>query len=228
LIVCRQVLEHVEDPKGFLKMIRRIVGNRLNTHMFFEVPNAMNIFQRMFVWDIIYGHYSYFTTFSLNRVFSSAGFDVCDLTEAFEDQYLAIYAQPNGKTSRCDHEKSVEISRIGDEIELYGSFYKRKFDEWSLKLEQLREWGKRVVIWGTGSKGVTFLNAFKDSGIEYTVDLNPRKQGMYVPGTGQQIVSPDFLKDYQPDTIIIMNPIYKKEIIKIINKMKLKTNILLG
>ena len=79
-------------------------------------------------------------------------------------------------------------------------------------MKQFREMGKRLVIWGAGSKGVNFLNALKDSGIEYAVDLNTRKQGKYVAEAGVQIVSPTFLKEYQPDIIVIMNPIYKHEI----------------
>ena len=48
------------------------------------------------------------------------------------------------------------------------------------------------------------------------MDINPRKQGMYVAGTGQQIVPPEFLKYYQPDVVIVMNPIYESEIRQII------------
>jgi hypothetical protein len=58
-----------------------------------------------------------------------------------------------------------------------------------------------------------FLNMVptRDS-IRYVVDINPRKQGMYVAGSGQQIVPPAFLQHYQPDLIIMMNPIYTEEI----------------
>ena len=33
-----------------------------------------------------------------------------------------------------------------------------------------------------------------------------------LPRSGQRIVSPDFLADYRPDTVIVMNPIYRAEI----------------
>jgi hypothetical protein len=87
---------------------------------------------------------------------------------------------------------------------------------------------KHVIIWGAGSKGVTFLNIFKKFNIDYAVDINPNKQGKYVPGSGQEIIPPKFLKTYKPDILIIMNPIYKKEIEKIIRDLKIKTKILLG
>ena len=79
-------------------------------------------------------------------------------------------------------------------------------------LKKLLDEGKRIVAWGAGARGVTFLNIFKDTRIKYVVDINPHKQNMYVPGTGQKIVSPDFLKNYKPDYVILANPSYKQEI----------------
>jgi hypothetical protein len=44
------------------------------------------------------------------------------------------------------------------------------------------------------------------------VDINPRKQGKFIAGSGQEIVAPDFLRTYRPDLVIVMNPIYQEEI----------------
>ena len=49
---------------------------------------------------------------------------------------------------------------------------------------------------------------------------------MYVAGTGQKIVSPDFLKSYQPDVVIVMNPIYQVEIQQMIEDMGIQNCIL--
>jgi hypothetical protein len=69
------------------------------------------------------------------------------------------------------------------------------------------------VIWGGGSKGVTFLNVLgADSAIEYVVDLNPHKQGKYVAGTGQRVVAPEFLRELRPTDVLVMNPVYESEI----------------
>ena len=35
---------------------------------------------------------------------------------------------------------------------------------------------------------------------------------MYIPGTGQKIVAPEFLKNYKPDYVILANPSYQQEI----------------
>jgi hypothetical protein len=72
---------------------------------------------------------------------------------------------------------------------------------------------RRTVVWGAGSKGVTFLNILPNSHqISYVVDINPRKHGMFVAGSGQKIVPPSFLVEYRPDVVVVMNAIYIDEI----------------
>ncbi len=63
-------------------------------------------------------------------------------------------------------------------------------------------------------------------GIEYVVDINPKKQGNYIAGTGQKIVPPEFLRYYHPDLVIVMNPIYKSEIQQMIKEIGITTETL--
>jgi C-methyltransferase C-terminal domain len=69
-------------------------------------------------------------------------------------------------------------------------------------------------VWGGGAKATTFLNLLKPASISYVVDVNPLKHGKYVVGTGQQIVPPEFLREYPADDIICMNSNYSAEIAK--------------
>ena len=57
------------------------------------------------------------------------------------------------------------------------------------------------------------------------MDINTFRQGKFMAGTGQEIVSPDFLKQYKPDHIVIMNPIYIPEITAQVHAMGLRPNI---
>ena len=89
--------------------------------------------------------------------------------------------------------------------------------------------GQRAVVWGAGSKGVTFMNALKAQDvIEYAIDINPRKKGMFVSGSGQEIVPPEFLQSYRPEFIIIMNPNYEKEIGGQLEALDVPSEILLA
>lgn len=213
LIVCRQTLEHIKNPKAFIKKIRQAIGNRLNSYTFFEVPNAFNIFQKLSIWDIIYEHCSYFTPLSLSFIFSSSGFQVCDLTEEFGDQFLCIHARPRDQDNQdFDYEHTIKANQIASYMTSFATKYQNKIEMYRRKLKNIESRGQNAVIWGAGSKGVAFLNTLNSLQIKYVVDINPRKQGMYIPGTGQRIVPPEFLREYQPDVIIVMNPIYKNEI----------------
>jgi FlaA1/EpsC-like NDP-sugar epimerase len=86
---------------------------------------------------------------------------------------------------------------------------------WRDRIAQLFLSRKKIVIWGGGSKAVAFLTTIKmQDEIEYVVDINPNKQGTFLAGTGQRVVSPEFLISYKPDLIIVMNPMYMDEIRK--------------
>jgi hypothetical protein len=73
--------------------------------------------------------------------------------------------------------------------------------------------GKRVAIWGGGSKCVSFLttNGLENE-VSTVIDINPFKQGKYLPGTGHEVSAPESLAAAPPDTVIVMNPIYLSEI----------------
>ena len=60
--------------------------------IFFEVPNGLFTLRDKGVWDLIYEHISYFTPASLARAFALSGFEVLDLQEAYDGQYLCLEA----------------------------------------------------------------------------------------------------------------------------------------
>jgi hypothetical protein len=43
-------------------------------------------------------------------------------------------------------------------------------------------------------------------------DINPNRQGYFMPGTGHEIVPPSALAEIKPDLVIAMNRIYREEI----------------
>ena len=84
---------------------------------------------------------------------------------------------------------------------------------WNETLAGWRKAGKRAAIWGAGSKGATFLNTVDADGvIDCAVDVNERKFGLFIAGTGQEIVSPAAAGARDLDAIIVMNPRYQAEI----------------
>ena len=215
LICSRHVLEHIKFPREFLLTVRQSIGNRLKTSLYFEVPNGLFNLKEQGIFDIIYEHNSYFSKSSLSLLFDLCGFEVLNLYESYTNQFLCIEASPcvsnTSKSGYAVGDFDVMVSAVMN----FSQMYQAKIAEWQHTLDHMANQNQRVVIWGGGSKGVTFLNTLKTKGkIEYAVDINPNKQGKYVPGTGQQFVGPAFLPDYQPDVIIVMNDVYMDEIKK--------------
>jgi len=67
-----------------------------------------------------------------------------------------------------------------------------------------------------------FLNLLRvtaGAGIDWVVDINPRKQGHFVPLMGQRIVGPDCLLRNPPDLVIVVNPEYECEVRSMIDDM---------
>ncbi len=213
-IVCRHVLEHIPETADFLSLVRRVVGDR-STPVFFEVPNAMWTLVHGGLWDLIYEHCGYFTPTSLGEAFRRAEFEVDRIDDVFGGQFLTIEAQP--RTGRADADGARLEAEIGALVEAADGFaasYRATVDRWSSECAALATSGRRGVIWGAGSKGVTFLNAVPGAGdvIDRAVDINPRKRGMHVAGSGQPIVAPNDLIADAPDDVFVMNPNYRDEI----------------
>lgn len=213
--VClRHVLEHVADPRGFLGELRRGFADRADAALYCEVPNALFTLKDMGIWDLIYEHCAYFTLGSLVRAAQDGGFDVLALGEAFGGQYLYVELRPGAGRALAAVPEAHRVAAVARHAGTFARQYREKVGDWRERLRGLREANRRAVIWGGGSKGVTFLNVLgADAGIEYVVDLNPHKQGKYVGGTGQRVVPPRFLREFGPTDVLVMNPLYEKEIV---------------
>lgn len=226
LICSRQVLEHIESPRDFMVKMRSAVGGRTGTVIFFEVPNILYTFRELAIWDIIYEHYSYFSAISLSRLLGSTGFKPVSIEESFEGQFLCAEAFPASANEPAP-EPGLSLGGLKTAVAAFSRKYTGKILAWKSELERIRVKGQRAILWGGGSKGVSFLNALEVSGqITHVIDINPRKQGKFIPGTGQEIENPEFLRSYSPDLIIVMNPNYISEIWQMVKDMGLKSSIL--
>jgi SAM-dependent methyltransferase len=242
-ICCRHVLEHISAPKQFLSDVRRN-AEKTGAGVFFEVPNARFTFQRSGIWDIIYPHAFYFVSGTLRRLFTGCGFRVESVREGFDGQYLSIEATPEGapdmgaepEPARCRRYVEPRPARcrgdgesVASEIEKFQQNYQKRVEELAGTLDRLRRSPRPTVLWGAGSKGVAFLNRFKAAApVDYVVDINPHKQGKFVPGTGQQVIAPEFLKEVRPGAIIIMNPNYRQELQRQVESLGIQAEFISG
>ncbi|MGB5311051.1 MAG: hypothetical protein WBN38_03205, partial [Polyangiales bacterium] len=140
--------------------------------------------------------------------------------------FLIVEASPGA-------EVPSELDAVGhlleEEVAGFADAYAERLERWKRQLDDIRKNGKRAVLWGAGARGDTFLNAIGiNDEIPLVVDLNPRKWGKHMAGTGQQIHSPEELKTYSPDIVVIANEIYLEEIRGSLREMGVDAEVLIA
>jgi len=212
LLCCKMTLEHIGPTYRFLRSVRSVANCR-DSLIFFQVPDVGRILKEGAFWDVYYEHCSYFSAVSLEHLFTRTGFTVKRIWTGYGDQYLMILASPAEQASDIASGDAEGITRIIDMCGRFSATAARSRAAW---LNRLRKWaagGQRTILWGSGSKAVAFLTTLGvHDEVEYVVDINPYRVGKFLPGTGQKIVAPAFLREYRPDNVVIMNPVYLREI----------------
>ncbi len=212
-VCCKMTLEHIPTVADFMRTVRRSIGNRSETIVFFQIPEVRRILREVAFWDVYYEHCSYFSKGSLARLFRKTGFDVMELGTEYDDQYLMIEARPGTGSGPAPLAEEDDLESLRQDVAYFTSTLQTTLERWQKRLREITAAGRKAVIWGGGSKGVAFLTKLNiGDEIRYAVDINPLKTGTFMAGTGQEIVGPEFLKTYKPDLVIVMNPIYMPEI----------------
>ncbi len=208
VVVCRHVIEHVPRPLQMLEDIKKALGRAPRARIFFETPCVEWILANLVIWDFFYEHCSYFSAASLLTAFQTAGFEVQNVEHVFEGQYLWLEATLPETTPRIERRPGAVVAQA----ERFARLETKLKEGWTQKLRALAS-QEKVALWGAGAKGVTFANLIDQSRelIDCVVDLNPLKQGHYVPGTGHPIVNYEVLKARGVSTAILMNPNYREE-----------------
>lgn len=210
IILCRHVIEHVQNPLNFLKSIRKGLAKSPRARLFFETPCVEWVLKNKVTWDFFYEHCSLFTAESLTRAFALADFDVVSVEHTFGGQYLWLEAKVGHAKTEPEHKGCSQISTLAkafSEQEKYLNL------TWAKNIKKYKEQGQ-VALWGAGAKGVTFANMV-DSRRDLmvaVVDINPNKQGKFLPGTGHPIVAPESLKNKKVKTVVVLNPNYCDEV----------------
>jgi hypothetical protein len=210
LVCARHLLEHIAEPRKLLETVRRSLEDG-SAVLYFEVPNALLILERLSVWDLMYEHCGYFTSGSLERIFARTGFEVIEVAETYDGQFVGIEARV-ANTHSIDMTPS-ELAHMSSLVAAFSDHFEATRQAWNDQLRQLGDQGMKIVVWGAGGKGVSFMNFLAEAHrVDALVDVNPRKQGMYLAGTGHEILAPEALIERQPDVIVVMNPLYEHEI----------------
>jgi hypothetical protein len=113
-----------------------------------------------------------------------------------------------------------DLAQLGQQVAVFERKAAEAINGWRQTVAGLAAAGRRPICWGAGSKCVAFLTTLGITGeIEYVVDINPHKQGTYLPGTGHRVTGPEQLCTAPSQAVLVMNPIYCNEIGKTLEEL---------
>lgn len=201
-LILRHVLEHIPEPLNFLHQLKETNGGK--GLIYIEVPCLDWIIKNNAWYDIYYEHINYFQKAFFQAVFSK----IIRSGRLFQNQYLFVIA---------------DLSKLKKQLKTFKKNKTFKIQKPIIKLSKELNY----VIWGAASKGVILAIHCKknDIKIKFAVDINPAKQGKYLPVTGIKVLSPiEANQRLRPkDIVLLTNSNYFKEIKKTLPK---KTKII--
>jgi SAM-dependent methyltransferase len=224
VVICRHVIEHVPEPLVLLRSVHSAMKNSRNARVFFETPCVEWILRNRVVWDFFYEHCSLFSTASLSLAFEVTGFEVERVKHIFGGQYLWLQARVAPSTAAGVSAKDSETAALALD---YGADEHLLCQKWLSRLEVLKSRGN-VAVWGAGAKGATFVNLMDPDAalIECVVDINPHKQGKFIPGSGHPIIAPKELVRLGVRSAVLMNPNYRDENSRLLTEAGLEIELI--
>jgi SAM-dependent methyltransferase len=223
LLLGNNVLAHVPDLNDFVAGMKILL--KPGGVITMEFPHLMRLIQDN-QWDTIYHeHFSYFSFLTVSSVFEAHGLRLFDVEELpTHGGSLRIYGahaedaeKPESAAARelREREREAGYGRL-DTYLGYGRRVEQDKRQILRFLIELKEQGRRVVAYGAPAKGNTLLNycGLRSDFIDYTCDLNPHKQGHFLPGSHIPIRSPEEIRADKPDVVLILPWNLKDEIIE--------------
>ncbi len=213
LTAANNVLAHVPDINDFVGGFARLL--KPQGVATFEFPHLLRMIADCQFDTAYHEHYSYLSLHAVRTVFEANGLAIFDVEELpTHGGSLRVFAQ------RLDSglhkaEPSVENILLREKTagllntEVYADFMyqpARVTRELLSFLINAANQGKTIGAYGAAAKGNTLLNfaGVRPHLLPYVVDLNPAKQGKYMPGSQIPIVDEAHLRSHRPDYVLIL------------------------
>lgn len=212
LVIGNNVYAHVPDINDFTKSLKKILKN--DGVITLEFPHLLELIKHMQFDTIYHEHFSYLSLLTVDRIFKSNGLKIYKVKKlTTHGGSIRIYA--------CHIDAEIEIDKsvfdiIKEEkeyklnsIDGYNGFQEKvikiKNDLLSFLINQKNN-NKIVVAYGAAAKGNTFLNfaGIKNDLINAVYDIAESKQNKFMPGSHIPIYAPIFLKEANPDFVLIL------------------------
>jgi hypothetical protein len=221
LIIGNNVLAHNPNLNDFVKGLRIALNPQGVITM--EFPHILQLMENNQFDTIYQEHYSYLSLFAVRHLFNAHHLEIFDVDELpTHGGSLRIYAKHQADQTNS---LSPRVAGMLDKEKQAGLLDPAAYEQFSKKVEEtkrallgclisLKNEGKTIVGYGAPAKGNTLLNycGIRTDFLNYTVDANPHKQNLFLPGTHIPIRHPDQIRIDKPDYILILPWNIKEEI----------------
>jgi SAM-dependent methyltransferase len=209
VIIGNNVLAHVADLHGFVEGIRILLKE--DGVATIEMPYVKDLVNHCLFDTIYHEHLCYFSLTALNFLFRKHSLFVNDV-KRFPTQggSLRIYVEKKDNPSAAVREMLQTESVEGvNQIDYYRDFAKKvEAIRTGLRnlLQGLKQQGSRIAAYGAAAKGSTMINyvGVGPESIDFVVDRNTHKQGLYMPGQAISIVAPEVLVEQMPQYLLLL------------------------
>ncbi|GAA4315519.1 class I SAM-dependent methyltransferase [Klenkia terrae] len=212
LVAANNVFAHVPDVRDFSAGLAALLAD--DGWLSIEVPHLMRLIERAQYDTIYHEHFSYYTLLTAQRVLATAGLVVVDVEElATHGGSLRIWARHQQHagtgTPAVAALLAEEAARGLHTLEGHSGFaavVDRVKRDLVAFLSAAAAEGRTVVGYGAPGKGNTLLNhcGIRSDLLAFTVDRNPHKHGMFLPGTHIPILPPEAIDEVRPDYVLIL------------------------
>lgn len=205
IAIALNVLGHTPTPQDFLIQLHKVLVDKPTV----LIQTSQYDMLRNYEFDTIYHeHISCFTAKSMAKLAEITGWKISALEKKnFQGTSLLTVL---GKT-----EEGKSLHEFIKEEEAFGIYNPSIYEKFSGKakeitknlsdyIEQARRKGRKVIGYGSSAKGNTLLNYGKIA-LDYIIDDNPLKWGLFTPGMSIPVVSTDKIKEIEgPTTVIVL------------------------
>ena len=222
LITSHNACAHIDDLRGVIDGVDVLMNDASVFVM--EVGYFLDVFQNKWFDTIYHEHVDFHTVAPLKGLFKSYGMEIFDV-ERIEPQGGSIRVmvqRENGHFLIEDNvDKLIELeAEFGlNKIETFKDFENEinsiKFKFTNL-LKDLKQSGKSIAAFGAPTKATTLCYHFDidSEDVEFIVDDNPLKQGLYSPGKHIPVLDSSSIYERKPDVLIILAWNFAEEIMK--------------
>lgn len=219
VIIGNNVLAHVADLHGFVEGIRILLKE--DGVAVIEMPYVKELVDHCEFDTIYHEHLCYFSVTALDHLFRMHSMFLNNVQRlSIHGGSLRIYVEKKENVSfAVDDLLKLEAAEKVNRIDFYLDFAKRVEGirkELRQLLQDLKQQGAHIAAYGAAAKGSTMINysGIGTEFVDFVVDRNTHKQGLYMPGKHIPVLAPEALLEQMPGYVLLLAWNFADEILQ--------------